>query len=488
MVPNNLSFGGGPSATAIGIPVLLLTVVACLLICWLPRHKTFIPLFAAAILIPTDQVVMVGPLHVPTLRILILFGMVRILWTNLNSKSRIFAGGINWVDRAVIIFAVFTAIDGVLLWRESGEVIFQLGNLYTTLGVYILLRALIQNQDDVVRTLRALACVAAVVAAIMICEQLTGRNPYYSMLGGARALDYSTVLERGDHLRARGCFAHPILAGTFGGIMLPLFVGLWLRERKERRYAALGIAATVVIPFAASSSTALFGFLGGVLGLSLWPLRRHMRAIRWAIASVLISLHLVKKAPVWHLISRVDLGGGSSSYHRYQLINQCILHFSEWWLIGTKSYADWGWDMWDLSNQYVGTADTAGIVPLISFLAIIVFGFKYLGRARKAATADKKQEMFVWSFGASLFANVVAFFGIGYFDQTIVAWYALLAMIAAIAVSSHKAQRRRAMPESTCDMVTSTFEADQKHIEVAHLVNESHILMGCPNLRGNTLQ
>ncbi|MFZ0939785.1 MAG: hypothetical protein WAN63_10165, partial [Candidatus Sulfotelmatobacter sp.] len=131
MVPNNLSFGGGPSATAIGIPVLLLTVVACLLICWMPRHKTIIPFIAAAILIPTDQVVMVGPLHFPTLRILILFGMVRILWTNLNSKSRIFAGGINWVDRAVIIFAVFTAIDGVLLWRESGEVIFQLGNLYT---------------------------------------------------------------------------------------------------------------------------------------------------------------------------------------------------------------------------------------------------------------------------------------------------------------------------------------------------------------------
>jgi hypothetical protein len=40
--------------------------------------------------------------------------------------------------------------------------------------------------------------------------------------------------------------------------------------------------------------------------------------------------------------------------------------------------------------------------------------------------------------GAALFANVVAFFGISYFDQTMVAWYGLLAMIPTAALAHRK--------------------------------------------------
>jgi hypothetical protein len=95
--------------------------------------------------------------------------------------------------------------------------------------------------------------------------------------------------------------------------------------------------------------------------------------------------------------------------------------------------------MWDLSNEYVGTADTAGIVPLISLIVIIVLGFRYIGEARASAQrlADKNTELFVWAFGASLLANVVAFFGIGYFDQTRVAWYAILSMICVVTSLTH---------------------------------------------------
>jgi len=140
----------------------------------------------------------------------------------------------------------------------------------------------------------------------------------------------------------------------------------------------------------------------------------------------------VMKAPVWHLISRVSLTQGSDSQHRYELVNQCILHFSSWWMIGTKDYPNWGWDLWDLGNQYVFIADQSGLIPLLCFLAIFVFGFKYLGITRVRFQGDRRQQFFVWTFGASLLANVVGFFGISYFDQTIVVWYGILAMIGAI--------------------------------------------------------
>jgi len=66
-------------------------------------------------------------------------------------------------------------------------------------------------------------------------------------------------------------------------------------------------------------------------------------------------------------------------------------------------------------------------------MAILVYGFKYLGRARRIVR-EKKQKVFLWVLGASLFANVISFFGISYWDQTLVVWYGLLAAISAAVV------------------------------------------------------
>jgi hypothetical protein len=72
-----------------------------------------------------------------------------------------------------------------------------------------------------------------------------------------------------------------------------------------------------------------------------------------------------------------------------------------------------------------------------------VYGFKYLGTARRAAGKDKRTALFIWALGSALFANVVAFLGIAYFDQTMVAWYALLAMIPAAMVARPKKELKQ---------------------------------------------
>jgi len=459
MQPHNLHFGGGVSQTILNPIVLLIVLVLGVVICLGSRRKALAAFLLGALLIPQDQVLLIGALHFDMLRILILFGFARMLRTAWSSSRNLLPGGWNKIDWALTILTVFVALNGILLWRQWGMAVYQLSVLYEAFGIYFLLRMLIRDQQDVVRAIRLFAVMAVVVAVIMIYEQATGKNPVYGLLGGARADVYGSAMERDGRFRAVAVFGHPILAGTFGAILLPLFVGLWWQDKKSRRLAAMGIVASLVITLAANSSTSLFGVIGGLVALSLWPLRNWMRPIRWGIVVTLVGLHLVMKAPVWHLISRIDLAGGSSSYHRYQLVNQCILHFSDWWLIGTKSPADWGWDMWDLSNQYIGTADTAGLIPLLAFLAIIVFGFKYIGRARKAACHNRGQELFLWAIGAALFANAVAFFGIDYFDQTIVAWYTLLAMIpiAALAARDVRVRPSEVAPTTASELLTTAF-------------------------------
>lgn len=167
-----------------------------------------------------------------------------------------------------------------------------------------------------------------------------------------------------------------------------------------------------------------------------------MREIRWALAITLVGLHFLMKGPVWSLITKIDIAGGSSSWHRYMLIDQCIRHFGDWWLMGVKDTSVWGWDMWDTANQYVGLCDNSGLVPFVLFIAILVYGFKYLGRACRGEK-NRKSARFVWAIGAALFSNVVAFIGISYFDQTQIAWYTLLAIIP-VATMAHRKELSRA--------------------------------------------
>jgi hypothetical protein len=406
-------------------------LLAAALMLVIQQRYLLVPIFLGGLLIPMDQVLVLGPFHFQMLRILILLGWVRVVFVSSRAPHPLLTGGFNTLDKLVIGYLFFDALDFVLLWGGSSDALInRCGNLYTSLGTYFLLRVLIRDKNDADIVIRTLACAAAVIAVSMLVEQGTGHNPY-SMFGGARAWTRQELMSRSDRFRAMGPFGHPITAGSFGGMCLPCFAGLWMRSRGKRSYAVLGIVSATVIVITSASSTPIMAYLFGVFALALWPMRAYVRALRWLLVIGIIALSFVMKAPVWALIERVDLVGGSSSAHRYQLVDQTIRHFSEWWLFGIKSTADWGDSMWDHANQYVAIATGSGLIPLIFFIAIIVHAFSLVGRARRRKGQDRKLRLAVWSLGAALTANLVAFFGISYFDQTIMVWWGQLAMIAA---------------------------------------------------------
>ena len=144
----------------------------------------------------------------------------------------------------------------------------------------------------------------------------------------------------------------------------------------------------------------------------------------------LVGLHLVMKSPVWFLISRVNLTGSSDAWSRAMLIDTFFRHFKDWWLVGAET-SGWGYDMWDLSNQFVAVGETGGLLAFICFIALISRSFGRLGKMRRQVAGDKNQEWLYWSLGAVMFAHIVAYFGVSYFDQTSIWWFAFLAMVSA---------------------------------------------------------
>jgi hypothetical protein len=431
-------FGGG-GATNIHPLVAVILVLVGVLVLFLPRKYTIVPLLAASFLVPLEQTVVVGSVHFQFLRILIFLGWARLLPSVALSGTKLVSEGLNAIDKSVILCSLFGAIGFVLLWRESAAVVNQLGQMYTTLGVYFMLRFYIRDQEDVERAIRTFAIVAVAIAVVMVREQITAHN-VFAFLGGIR----TTVMQRGTGIRAMGPFEHPITAGVMGAVTFPLFLSLLLKGDKSRLTLLLGGVAAFAITLAAMSSTGLIAAVAALCSFCLWPLRNQMSLIRKGIVACLITLHMIMKAPVWALIGHMGVVGGSDSWHREYVVDQFIRRFFDWWLIGTRDNYNWGWDMWDITNEYVATGFSSGVIPFIFFVAIIVYAFKYVGRARKAVEGNKRQELFFWALGAALFANVAAFFGVIYFDQIQVAWYATLAIISVTTIQATRSEAPQA--------------------------------------------
>ena len=257
-----------------------------------------------------------------------------------------------------------------------------------------------------------------------VVEQMKMVN-LFGLLGGVNAVPEV----REGKIRSQAVFQHALTAGTFAATALPLFFLLW-KNGKAKIFCIVGLVAATVMTFATQTSTSILTYVAGILAVLCWPVRKKMKKVRLGLVVGLVALHLAMKAPVWFLIARIDLTGSSSSYHRAELIDQFVNHFSSWWLIGTKDAATWGWDMWDAQNMYVSVGEAGGLAALVFYILVISRTFGRLGDARKRAQ-NKKQEWLFWFLGSAIFANVVAFFGVNYFDQSRIAWFALLAMVCA---------------------------------------------------------
>lgn len=420
--PGFAAFGGGATESVLHPAVLVALIIAALSIFFLPRRYVVVPLLLGLLLIPSGQNLYLGGVHVYTSRQILLFGWIRVLGSK-SMDDGFLPRGFCTTDKLFLIWATYRAAAGVLMFMQAGAIPGSLAILWDALGGYFLFRYFIRTEEDIIRALKALSIVAIIAAAGMINEQVTRQN-LFGQLGGIAAVPGI----RNGHARSQGMFQQSLTAGAFGGTIWPLFLWLWKRGR-SRIFGWLGAIAATVMVFTATTSTPILAWLGGILAICLWPIRRSMRVVRWGIILSLIALQMVMNAPVYFVIARIDLSGGSTAWDRAMLIDNLVRHFGSWWMVGTHDNVNWGYDSWDSCNQFVSEGIGGGLVCFTCFIALFVVCFKQIGIGRKAMENDRRKEWLIWLFAATLFAQVLAYFGIDYFDQSKFVWYLILVMI-----------------------------------------------------------
>jgi hypothetical protein len=431
MQPKNFQFGGGATGTVLNPLVAVGMLIAIVLILALPRKKAITPFLLAFFTIPLGQVLVVGGVHFLMHQVLILAVLGRMATFRESSSERRLAGGFNALDRVVVLWSLSAFIIFSLQWMDIQATIKSAGDLLISLGGYLAMRFLIPDRATVRRTIHAMAVIFVIQGTCMVSEQFTHQN-IFEFLGA-----YPSELRDG-HIRSQGALGG-LYAGPLASVLIPLFIWLW-SEGKSRMAAYAGVAGATAMVFASHASTSWTTYGASLMGLGFWPLRKRMRLVRWGLVGILVGLHMVMNGPVWSLIEKIDLTGGSSSFHRYMLVDNCIRHFGDWWLLGCKNYGDWGFVMFDVCNQFVLAALRGGLVTLVIYIAIYKRSFGAIGKVRRLVDGDRGQEWFVWCLGSALFATVVSSFGINYMTYLMMGLFSLLVGISVATSEARQAK------------------------------------------------
>ena len=190
-----------------------------------------------------------------------------------------------------------------------------------------------------------------------------------------------------------------------------------------------------------ASSGPIMSLLIGIGALLLWNLRSYMEKIRIGVIVGYLILMVVMKQPPYYLISRIDISGGSTGWHRANLIEMTIKHLPEWWLFGTDITRHWmpaqGIAMdpqhTDITNYFIGIGILGGLPAMLLILAMMGVAFKWVGRILTIWTAKGSEESFmIWCFGSCLFSHVATGISVAYFDQSIVYFWLVVAVISSI--------------------------------------------------------
>jgi hypothetical protein len=247
----------------VNTPGIIFLVINALLILALPRAWASLPVLITACYITRDLSLDIGPFTFTGIRIIVAFGVLRLIL-----RGERLRGGLNGLDKLMLAWGTWLLISSLFHKSPSETLVFYLGLTYNAFGIYFLIRAFVQSLSDLVGILRITAILLGPVALGMLFENVMHENVFYAFWGGR-----ADVGIREGVVRARGPFAHAILAGTVGAVSLPMMVSLW---KSYKQYAILGIVSSVAMIITCGSSGPILSAIAGIGGLFMWYLRQRM--------------------------------------------------------------------------------------------------------------------------------------------------------------------------------------------------------------------
>lgn len=386
-----------------------------------PRQWVSLPVVLLLCFIPAGQRIVLGGIDFTFLRILMCVVWLRMF---LRSEARPIVW--NHLDRVMVLYMAVCVVTGTLRDLSVSTLINRLGGGVDAAMIYFFFRLLIRNHRDLALLATAFLVSSFAVFVCFVIENRTGRNMFAVMGGVPEITDV-----RDGRLRCQGSFDHSILAGCFWACLIPIYlVRGWTGF--GWRLAAVGAVIAVGLVGLSSSSTPVMALIFCMLGHSLFLMRGLVRWLRWMALLVAAAAQTVMNMPIWHLVARIDVVGGSTGFHRFNLMDQFAKRIPEWGMLGTPSTGHWGYGLHDVTNQYVAEGIGGGLTRLALFFTAIVLAFVGVSRSMRLRPGGQNYKLITWALGTVMFMHCMNFIGISYFGQIVAVWFMSLAAVSSL--------------------------------------------------------
>jgi hypothetical protein len=204
------NFGGGSADTVMHPAVVIAMVAAIVLMLALPRKYVVVPFLLALFLLPVGQQLHLAGVHLYVPRIVIPFGLARLIVATRRSRAPIFTGKFNDLDKIFVCWAIFRAMAATFYyWGNTSAFTYQVATLWDVLGGYFLLRFLIRDTKDIALVAKTFAVIVGILGVTMLNESLRNQNVF----GYFGSVPMVPSFREGK-IRAQGPFEHSLLAGT----------------------------------------------------------------------------------------------------------------------------------------------------------------------------------------------------------------------------------------------------------------------------------
>lgn len=402
-------------------PTIILSFILCLLVLAVPRKVFFVPIILCACFIPADQRVIIFNLDFTPLRMLVIAGFLRMLM-----RMELGSFTLNYFDKLILGWSICGVVVYLIQQPDTKALIYKSGQLFDVIGFYLLFRMHISSWGDIKLATKIFAVCSLIMAVLVGMEWATEQNPF-EVLGRVSA----TIRE--GRYRCQASFPHSIILGLFWATLVPLFIG-FAQQSKHKLLFWSALAASIFIAPATGSSTPILTLLSVLLLMCIYKCRKYTSLAAWGLFVLLAFLHIVMTKPVWHLVCRVGVVGGSTGWHRYYLIDEGISHINEWILLGCRGTSHWGRGLGDVTNQYLLEGVRGGLATLVLFLLVLYMALKTFLKI-SLQSKDSQHRFLAWCFFVTIIGHCISFFGVSYFGQIKILLYFIFAC-AGFAVSS----------------------------------------------------
>ena len=343
------------------------------------------------------------------------------------------------------LFVVFLGQMSNSDYKQAQKVFFN--DFVTRFLPYFMTRLIVverKYRDDL---LRVLVITGAVVGCFVLFEFRFWFNVFDDIIRRVwpHSVPWENDMRRYGFKRAAGPFGHPICAGYFFAMVLPLAVHLWKEKLVSNRTGMITAALCLGGCVGALSRAPLAS-----VGLSLVILWYAHSKFRSLVVMIMVPAGVAALAvmlPAFLDYINVDRAGAvtvdqRNAVYRRELLDQYLVlvdrrpflgwgRFTVPWVEGSKS----------IDNEYLFVALTSGKLALYLYLATIAGAFLALlavfRRGSVAASVSRSSRLLAWALSASLLAAVLTQTTVFAGTQTVPIFYMFIGLAAGLAGDEH---------------------------------------------------